>query len=460
MKQVFRTDLPRVRQLTADEATALVWRNDGPAAIVTGKGRPGHAAIMLRSDHLPIWSQDDIREQQDKMRSLGGELIDARTEFLLCGNDVNAKNEQIRKLGPAGGAQYIKLTGELSTLREKQKTAEREVQRINAEIEKLRIWQNPNMVRWFYLSEADQGFNRHGYISWFPSGAGVGSKSDMKRGMEGEQNTFWEDMDCEISARSQENLADGTYKPQPGQIQSGKTYGRKDASKDEWVKEPDLVVSVPALGAANRYWGVNCSRMWTWFEDYRDQDFAEYRMISSTRSCAGIAMRALANGGGDAFSKQPNSHFYVLPNEVADYAVKLRAAIVDLNAKSARFEFRQLVPWKQKLTYSVEALKKTELWTAAEWRRSRENKGHTWFSVGDHLEKYHNTDACVDWVKKYRTLVKIFNYLLSQVGDDYYLVRTSHRNDALLVLGAQCLNIVRATQGWIQSPPNPVAAVA
>ena len=23
--------------------------------------------------------------------------------------------------------------------------------------------------------------------------------------------------------------------------------------KDEWVKEPDLVVSVPALGAANRY---------------------------------------------------------------------------------------------------------------------------------------------------------------------------------------------------------------
>ena len=94
---------------------------------------------MLRSDRLPVWSQQDIREQEDKMRSLGGELIDARTEFLLCGNDVNAKNEQIRKLGPAGGAQYIKLTGELRTLQEKQQTAEREVKRITAEIEKLRI---------------------------------------------------------------------------------------------------------------------------------------------------------------------------------------------------------------------------------------------------------------------------------------------------------------------------------
>ena len=81
----------------------------------------------------------------------------------------------------------------------------------------------------------------------------MGSKSDMKQGMAGEANTFWEDMNCEISNRAQENLARGTYTPQPGQIQTGKTYGRKDADKDEWVKEPDLVVSVPALGAANRY---------------------------------------------------------------------------------------------------------------------------------------------------------------------------------------------------------------
>ncbi|HET6181636.1 MAG TPA: hypothetical protein VFE61_32255 [Candidatus Sulfotelmatobacter sp.] len=71
MAQTFRTDLPRVRQLTADEATVLVWRNDGAAAIVTGRGRPGHAAIMLRSDHLPIVSQDDIKKQETQMKTLG-----------------------------------------------------------------------------------------------------------------------------------------------------------------------------------------------------------------------------------------------------------------------------------------------------------------------------------------------------------------------------------------------------
>jgi hypothetical protein len=460
MKQAFRTDLPRVRQLTADEATCLVWRNDGAAAIVTGKGRFGHAAIMLRSDHLPIWSQSDIREQEDRMKALGGELIDARTEFLICGNDVNSKKEQIKKLGLGGGMQYIKLTGELSTLQEKQKTAEADVKRIIAELEKLSIWKNPNMVRWFYLSEANEGFNRHAYISWFPAGDGVDSVSDMKKQMEGEANTFWEDMDCEISTTAQEKLADGRYIPEPGQIQPGKTYGRRDSGKNEWVKEPDLVVSVPALGAANRYFGVSCSRMWTWFENYRDQDFAEYRMISASRSCAGIAMRALASGGGDAFSKQPNSHFYVLPNEVADYAVKLRAGILELNTKAARFEFCQLVPWKQQLKSNVDAHKKTELWTAQEWRHNREEKGRTWFSVADHLNKYHDTDASGAWVKKYRTLVEIFHYVLSQVGDDYYLVRSSYRNDALIVLGSQCLNIVRANQGWIQSPPDPIAAAA
>ncbi|HET6181634.1 MAG TPA: hypothetical protein VFE61_32245 [Candidatus Sulfotelmatobacter sp.] len=174
-------------------------------------------------------------------------------------------------------------------------------------------------------------------------------------------------------------------------------------------------------------------------------------MISKSRSCAGIAMRGLASGGGDAFSKQPNSHFYVLPNEVAKYAVDLRAAIVDLNAKSARFEYRQLVPWKKQLKFSVPAQTKTELWTADEWRRNRQDKGRSWFSVADHLDKYHSTDAAGDWVKKYRTLTKIFSYILGEVGDDYYLVRKSHRNDALIVLGSQCLNVARASQGWVRN---------
>ncbi|HET6181635.1 MAG TPA: hypothetical protein VFE61_32250 [Candidatus Sulfotelmatobacter sp.] len=125
-------------------------------------------------------------------------------------------------------------------MQEKKAAAEREVKSIGAEIEKLRIWQNPNMVRWFYLYEADEGFNRHAYISWFPGGDGVGSKSDMKKGMEGEANTFWEDMDCEISARAQENLADGTYKPQPARFKPAKPMAERIATRTNGSRSPIL----------------------------------------------------------------------------------------------------------------------------------------------------------------------------------------------------------------------------
>ena len=77
MNQVFAQGPPRVRQLTADEATVLVWRDAGAFGIMKG-GHCGHAAIMLRSDKLPIWSQEDINKERGKLRSLMDDLADHR----------------------------------------------------------------------------------------------------------------------------------------------------------------------------------------------------------------------------------------------------------------------------------------------------------------------------------------------------------------------------------------------
>ena len=48
----------------------------------------------------------------------------------------------------------------------------------------------------------------------------------MKQGMAGEANTFWEDMNCEISNQAQENLSRGAY-GQPGRFSPEKPMAER-----------------------------------------------------------------------------------------------------------------------------------------------------------------------------------------------------------------------------------------
>jgi dipeptidyl aminopeptidase/acylaminoacyl peptidase len=45
--------------------------------------------------------------------------------------------------------------------------------------------------------------------------------------------------------------------------------------------------------------------------------------------------------------------------------------------------------------------------------------------------------------RKFDLLGEIFSYALKEVGDDWYLVSKSDRQDALITLGSQCLNVLR-----------------
>jgi len=108
MKQAFRPGLPRVRQLTADEATVLVWRNDSAARVVTG-GRCGHAAIMLRSDKLPELLKYDLVADQQKLKQLRDQYADSATEAALLDNDIKDAEAKLKNMGAAGGAARMDL---------------------------------------------------------------------------------------------------------------------------------------------------------------------------------------------------------------------------------------------------------------------------------------------------------------------------------------------------------------
>lgn len=457
MNQTFAEGPPRVRQLTADEATVLVWRDAGAFGILRG-GHCGHAAIMLRSDKLPIWSQDEIKVEQSKIRSLVSDLQDHRAEAeSFLPQDIEQKKKQIAALGAGGGVTRIKFEQELSNLQARLKQEQAEVARLQKEIAAIQMWNNPNIVRWYYLSEPETGFVRHVYISWFPGGDGVSTTSlkEMLNPIKGVEMEFREDMDAEMSGRVQQRLRAGEITARPGQVHMGRAYGMKQKEADEWGKEPDYVISVPALGASNRYWGLNTARMWTWWCDFKDDADSEYKMISKSKSCAGIALRALVQGGAESFSKLPKSTFYVLPNEVAHYGIELRAAIVDFNNKAMRFEYKVLQMWAKSLKplggSAQPPHKRTELWTAADWRSNRDSQARTRFSVGDHLEKYHAADPTEEWARKYRLLAEIFSYVVDQVGDSWFLVSNSGRKDALIILGSQCLNVMRDSSSWVHA---------
>ncbi len=455
MKQIFAQGPPRVRQLTADEATVLVWRDAGAFGIIKG-GHCGHAAIMLRSDKLPLRSQEDVERERGEYRRLMFEMMNHRNELEdFLPQDIARKQEQINRLGQRDPAGLLRLRSELNTLLNKLRQEQVTVARIEKEMAAIKMWENPNAVRYYYLTEAAEGFVRHVYISWFPGGDGVGSIKSMFKSMRGERMEFRDDMDSEMSERVQDRLASGEITPRPGQVYMQDAYGMRQEYSDEWGQEPDYVISVPALGVSNRYWGVSTSKMWNWWREFSDDVEAEYKMISKSKSCAGVALRALAEGGAEAFRGLPKNKIYALPNEVAHYAVDLRAAIVDFNTRTMRFEYNVLQPWiKQQALRPPSrpgrpAYERGGLWSADDWRANRGSQAHTRFSVGDHLKKYHSTDGNTDWARKYRLLCQIFSYVMAQVGDNSARGSKAERNDALITLGSQCLNVLRNEPTWV-----------
>ena len=448
MPQTFSTDHGRIRQLTADEATVMVWRNDSAAKIFRGAGRFGHASIMLRTDQISEIARYDLEQEQSELEKLV-ELAD----------NLSERMDTLRQQLKLTKSDFIR-----DMLQEKLAKKDQKWDRLWDEQmalkKRIALWNNPKFIRWYYLAEAEEGSFKHVHISWWPS-EGVGHElKDMRRAQPGEGNpTVWSDVTSEMSGRTRDRLQRGEIQPRAGQVNLGKAYSLLDEElAEDWGQEPDWVISVPAFGAANRYWGLNVARMWSWFTEYRDQSVgADYKMISTTKSCAGLAMRALRQGGCEAFTKQPVSHFYVLPNEVAKYALELRGSIVELNALAMRFEFNVLQPWLSKRSATqprsggAQPHKKPDLWTADQWRANRQPHARGPFQVGDHLEAYHSTDANKDWAKKFRLLGAIFWRAVEEIEDDAPITTPTPRIENLIIVCAQCLNVIRNPQSWARA---------
>jgi hypothetical protein len=481
----------KARQIYADEVTVLVWENAATMKIATGMGRPGHAAVMGRNDSLPPLVRQGIAERAARRREIKKKQSDLDRLKQDCANKMDQIGDRLKEMEQAkdsGARQGVLQTrdqemlaaivaavGEqerpkimavvnsgksvwdareqlypndfnlgLTCVRIMKKHPQMDdaeygsklqalVLTLQAEVDALKTAQanlaeeiaqlqescdHPEVLKWSYVNP-----DKYSYISWWPFGP---------------NDSFWEDMRREINSNAAQMLASHPEKARPGQV---KTPG------GQWGYEPETVVNLPALGAANRYWGLSPCHMWQWFEDFKDNPDNEYNIVSATQNCSGVAVGALVAGGGEAFAPAPKARVYMLPNEVKAWAINLQAELVRLNKNSLVLEC-QLIPEYRKTLSRGQPRKypeeRTDLWSLDEWKTHTHLKiGVRTGAVGDIdglLPKYHACDFDGDYLQKFVLLGTIMRKCFQFIDDQ----GASARGWGAVLLAAQCLNVLRS----------------
>ena len=83
--------------------------------------------------------------------------------------------------------------------------------------------------------------------------------------------------------------------------------------------------------------GLCLPRMWDWWQIYQNTN-GIYQLASKTKSCAGAALVALAEGGAKGFAEPPSILVYATPSAVEVYARKLQKAIIAFNQRARKFK--------------------------------------------------------------------------------------------------------------------------
>ncbi|HEX4681146.1 MAG TPA: hypothetical protein VH277_00485 [Gemmatimonadaceae bacterium] len=396
----------KVRQILADEATVLVWKNEAEVKLLKGVGRFGHAAVMLRTRSLPPLAQTAVLESTKRgkeLRKLKLDLVAARAKLgqqrgrlatsmkardaasnpgidqemvaklkqrcmaRMKGEDYAQfaanKSENVDDLvnawGDAFADAYPELAGEVFAVwtewmkkrnPAKSKELDREVDALKvvvADIEAKTKALEGKLKLWKGIEEQTK--------AWSYLDEGIEDNYCFISWWPGDEgvggNTAKENIRSmraqQGGARSdnwKEDMRDELGGRARDRLQAGSPArpGQVQIAPGDWGHEPEFVLNVPAVGPANQYWGVSTERAWAWFDDFVDNGDATYKMISGERSCSGVAALALKAGGGEAFHAAPAARIYMLPNSVAAWAKQLAMEISALNNHGRGFELRNL----------------------------------------------------------------------------------------------------------------------
>ncbi len=286
------------------------------------------------------------------------------------------------------------------------------------------------------------------YVSWWPE------DEDAKKGTPGYQqrefhSSYKQDMQTEISSRTQERLENETYQPRTRQEQlrdgTYQTRGQRRVTidgEDVWGKDADEKIKLPGLGAAGVHFGLDLARMAEWWSLFKIYPHGKFKMVSKHSNCSGVAAAALKVGGAEQFAKAPGAIFSLDPNQIAKWARQIRAEI-DARNEDAK---RMAMFLAESGEYAPETI--TEVMSFADWTTlSNKNMGGLHLrsekikQIDRLLRQYHalvwgDRDANLQKIQVLRDLMApIHHHLGHKPG--------SKRGDAVLKLGKQVLETLK-----------------
>jgi hypothetical protein len=293
--------------------------------------------------------------------------------------------------------------------------------------------------------------NGAGYISWWPqNGAGKGNK---KRALQGQAiDSFFNDCYSELSARARDGLEAGTLAARTHQRRMTNPVAylpehEEDDEDDfrEWVAMPESTVHLPGLGATNAgvHFGLLTADMIAWYQ--RFQQANRYQLVSPTNSCAGAATGALLAGGADGFVDTLRGRLYLLPNDVRNWAISIRDAILWLNGRMAAIlADATAANAAGRLGAAPNGASVHEgLWTCAAWEHASWVKialrtGHVG-RIDKALKQYHSLDWATQRVEQYVELAKIARGIANHLAES----PNSDRKPAMLSLALQVNQVLQ-----------------
>jgi hypothetical protein len=192
----------------------------------------------------------------------------------------------------------------------------------------------------------------HTYISWWPADSKSGF---MKRG-EGHAHTFGLDVRSELGEGALRHLRDGDA-PLLGQVdlndhRDSTIYGDGQATAFEGItagqygeafgKQPDTISEIEGLDedAMIAWWysflqGENRKQI--------DGETGDYQLVSKSRNCAAMVIRALVAGKATDISRKPMAAISYHPTQVQSWAGNLSTATVR-NPNRIRLDIQNTVP--------------------------------------------------------------------------------------------------------------------
>lgn len=274
----------------------------------------------------------------------------------------------------------------------------------------------------------------HRYLSFWPFGEKKGKSAPLfsKVGAKFREDHL-DDMFQELSPHAEEILNGGGV-ARTGQL----VLGYDDEADDIWGQWPQVIVTVPALNGtrADRL-GVDLNRMVAWAARFKNSDEFNYTFVSKSQNCAGVAVRALVAGGGEAFGALGGNHskgtLYMLPNDAQRWAEAVSRGIDLTNNMLADLRNRTAhLPAGPIDLMSVANWKST---SAVSWSI----RGRMTAAIDSALRTFHENRWTDGFPAKLAALVVI----VRNVHD--HLRTESRRNDAYLELAREVMGVV----GWL-----------